>query len=135
MNRQNFISSRPVPSLSFDETVEEVTKQLETETLEERGYSRPQISEICMIIAEIYLRNPKGSVRIGGELLDTSIVQQVFRKLTADHVNLVLDNFSRTTALIRNKKQYLRAALYNSVFEMDSHFVNLVAHNSAGAGK
>lgn len=128
MNTKNFISSRGrVPSPSFDETVGEVTRQLEVECLESRGYNKPQILEICMIIAEIYMRNPNGSVRIGGELLDNSIVQQVYKKLAAEHIELVIDNFSRTTTVIHNKKQYIRTALYQSVFELEAHYANLYA--------
>lgn len=126
MNNTNSISSSGQVS-SFDETVGEVTRQLEVECLESRGYSKPQILEICMIIAEIYMRNPNGSVRIGKELLDNSIVQQVFKKLTADHVDMVMDNLSRITTVIHNKKQYIRTALYQSVFELEAHYANLFA--------
>lgn len=128
MNNTNSISSSGrVSSLSFDETVGEVTRQLEVECLESRGHSKPQILEICMIIAEIYMRNPNGSVRIGKELLDNSIVQQVYRKLTADHVDMVMDNLSRITTVIHNKKQYIRTALYQSAFELEVHYANLFA--------
>lgn len=126
MNNTNSISSSS-RVLSFDETVGEVTRQLEVECLESRGYSKPQILEICMIIAEIYMRNPNGSVRIGKELLDNSIVQQVYRKLTAEHVDMVMDNLSRITTVIHNKKQYIRTALYQSVFELEAHYANLFA--------
>lgn len=126
MNNTNSISSSGQVS-SFDETVGEVTRQLEVECLESRGYSKPQILEICMIIAEIYMRNPNGSVRIGKELLDNSIVQQVFKKLTAEHVDMVMDNLSRITTVIHNKKQYIRTALYQSVFELEAHYANLFA--------
>ena len=126
MNNRNSISSSGRVS-SFDETVGEVTRQLEVECLESRGYSKPQLLEICMIIAEIYMRNPNGSVRIGKELLDNSIVQQVYRKLTAEHVDMVMDNLSRITTVIHNKKQYIRTALYQSVFELEAHYANLFA--------
>lgn len=126
MNNTNSISSSS-RVLSFDETVGEVTRQLEVECLESRGYSKPQLLEICMIIAEIYMRNPNGSVRIGKELLDNSIVQQVYRKLTAEHVDMVMDNLSRITTVIHNKKQYIRTALYQSVFELEAHYANLFA--------
>lgn len=126
MNNKNSISSSS-RVLSFDETVGEVTRQLEVECLESRGYSKPQILEICMIIAEIYMRNPNGSVRIGKELLDNSIVQQVYRKLTAEHVDMVMDNLSHIKTVIHNKKQYIRTALYQSVFELEAHYANLFA--------
>lgn len=126
MNNTNSISSSS-RVLSFDETVGEVTRQLEVECLESRGYSKPQLLEICMIIAEIYMRNPNGSVRIGKELIDNSIVQQVYRKLTAEHVDMVMDNLSRITTVIHNKKQYIRTALYQSVFELEAHYANLFA--------
>lgn len=89
----------------------------------------PLIEEICLIIAEVLIL-PRGRLmRIRGQEIEVRIVQEVYGKLTHDHIELVADNFRKQTQLIRNKSAYLQTALYNSVFELHSHYTNLVKHD------
>lgn len=84
-----------------------------------------------MIIAEVYLMSPDTPLYISGEKLDGYIVQEVFREITASHAELVIRSFNSAAYLVRNKKLYLRTALYNSVFELEAHYANLVSHDRA----
>ncbi len=122
------VSSRP----SFREAIAEAEKQIELHAIDRYHESA---KEICFIIAEVYLMNPNAQIKISGELLDGYLVQQVFRELTCEHVRLVLDNFHNVTYLVMNKKAYLRAALYNSVFEFNAHYTNLVNHHMKEQGE
>lgn len=126
----------PVSSrLSFDETLDRVIGQLELEALADgNGNTPPMCTDICLIVTDVYMRNPKGSVIIGGELLDVETVQGIYRQLRAEHVQLVIDNFSKVTHEIKNKRQYLRTALYNSVLECNTHYENLYNAHFGGEG-
>jgi len=86
----------------------------------------PIFGELCLIIAEIALIDPTVTVKINGTDIDIWIVKEVYRSLTHEHLQLVYDNFNEVTHKIYNKKAYLRTALYNAAFEIDSHFTNLV---------
>lgn len=123
--------SRPVLSRpSLREAVSRAEEQIESFAFPE--HDRARVRELCFIIAEVYLMAPDAPIRISGENLDGYLVRQVFEELRNEHVRLVLDNFRSVTDVIKYKKAYLRAALYHSVFELESHYANLVNHNMAG---
>lgn len=91
-----------------------------------------QMRELCYIIAEVYIINPNSKVAISDETLDAYLVQEIFSELRYQHLELVLDNFNSKTELVKNKRAYLRTALYNSVFEYEAHYANLVKHDMEG---
>lgn len=129
-NTQNFedimsVLSRP----SFRDMIRHAEGQIEIQSFDEQDLA--QAHEICAIMAEISLMRMDIPVRIAGEPLDSTLVKQVFEEITAEHVRLVIRNFNGVTGLIRNKRAYLRTALYNSVFELESHYKNLVNHDFA----
>ncbi len=92
------------------------------------------LRELCYIIAEVYILDPDSRVKISDELLDAYLVQEIFGELTLEHLQLVRDNFMDRTEVVKNKRAYLRAALYNSVFEKEAHYTNLVNHDMRSGG-
>lgn len=84
---------------------------------------RELVHEICAIIAEAYMMDPARQMRISGEWLDVYVVQEVFGQITYEHVIQVLGDFSKLCCDIKNKKAYLRAMLYNSVFTLQASVV------------
>ncbi len=132
-NTQKLEDIMSVPSCpsrpSFRDAIRHAEAQIEIQSFDERDLA--QAHEICAIMAEISLMRMDIPVRIAGEPLDSTLVKQVFEEITAEHVQLVIRNFNGVTGLIRNKRAYLRTALYNSVFELESHYKNLVNHDFA----
>lgn len=127
--------SRPVTSRpSLFETLNAVKEQIEYQDFAKplpNGKKRvdPLIEEICLIIAEVLVIAPGRIMRIRGQEIEAGIVQEVYGKLSHEHIELVADNFKKQTRLIHNKSAYLQTALYNSVFEFHSHYTNLVAYD------
>ena len=122
--------SRP----SFSEAISRAERQVEYASIAwDRDRSTSELArELCMIMAEVYMMNPEHPIRISGEWLDGHVVQQVFGELTREHVEMVIEEFCRLTVDIRNKKMYLRTALYNSVFSISAHYANRVNHDIRG---
>lgn len=89
------------------------------------------VREVCMIIAEVYMMDSDMPIRISGEWLDGYVVQEIFGELRREHAEAVIDEFCRLVIDIRNKKAYLRTALYNIVFTLDAHYTNRVHHDMA----
>lgn len=118
-------SSRP----SFREAFRRAAQQVEL-NCSDVG-EKDALRELCYIIAEIYIIAPDSKVKISNEILDAYLVQEIFEKLTLEHLRLVHSNFHDQTGLIKNKRAYLRTALYNSVFEIEAHYTNLVKHDMA----
>ena len=113
--------------LSFREAFSRAAQQTELECAESSNMDF--MRELCYIIAEVYILDPDSKIKISDEILDAYLVQEIFRELTHQHLRLVADNFKEQTRLIKNKRAYLRAALYNSVFEFEAHYTNLVVHD------
>lgn len=120
--------SRP----SFREAFRRAAEQVELQCSE--PIEKDHLRELCYIIAEVYMFDPDSRIKISDEIIDAYLVQEIFEELELEHLRLVWANFSAQTRLIRNKRAYLRTALYNSVFELNAHFTNLVTHDLAGDG-
>lgn len=82
------------------------------------------VHELCAIMAEVYMMSPEQKIRISGEWLEVELVQSVFEELTGEHLEKVVENFSRQEIEIKNKKAYLRTMLYNSVFSLCADYRN-----------
>ncbi len=117
---------------SFREAISRAERQIcKTDILVDKRLDAGLVREVCMIIAEVYMMDPEKPIRISGEWLDGYLVQEVFRELGRDHAEAVLDEFCKLVIDIRNKKAYLRTALYNIVFTFDAHYTNRVNHDMA----
>ncbi len=90
------------------------------------GRDRAMAESLCMIMAEVYMMDPCGVILIAGERMEGYVVQEVFSEIGPEHAELVIENFKKETRLVKQKKLYLRTALYNAVFEYEAHFENLV---------
>ena len=90
----------------------------------QRNSIDPLYKELCFIMADVLAMDNSGSVKINGSLIPIRLVKDVYAMLRHDHVRLVFDNFHMVSYRVHNKKAYLRTALYNSFFEIESHYVN-----------
>lgn len=80
--------------------------------------------EIALIIAEVLRLPETAEIRIDGNKLPSSLVKEVFSMVEREHVENVMTAFRSAKYEIRHKKTYLRTALYNSVFEIESRVEN-----------
>lgn len=124
-------TSRPVMSRpSIFQTLAEVKKQVEYDcfgkTIKKTGkvIFDPLYEEICLIIAEVLVRPPESTMRIRGNMIETGIVQEVYRALTNEHVQMVYENFNAQASHVYKKSAYLQTALYNAVFELNANYTN-----------
>lgn len=113
----------PSVSQSFHSVLKNIREQIELECFPLN--TQAKANEITLIMAEILIMPEHATIRIESEDKPANVVQMIFRSITHEHVALVLENFSKITYPIFNKKAYLRTALYNSVFEFESHYTNL----------
>jgi len=106
--------------------LEQVMRQVEYRCLADLRFNRvdPFYKELCLIIAEVLVLDPVSIIKINGSNIYVHLVQEVFLRLQNDHVRLVFKNFHNVPTHVYNKKAYLRTALYNAVFEIESDSVN-----------
>ena len=121
-----YINNHPI-HLSVFEILHEIEEKCEVNCFYEAD--KPRAKEACLIIAEVMLLNPENEIRINGVLLSVAMVQDVYEKLTHEHIKYVLETISKCRYEIRNQKMYLRTALYNSVFQLENHYENEYRRN------
>ena len=116
----------PSTERSIHEMLEQVMCQVEYHCFADLRYKRtdPLYGELCLIIAEVLVLRQDYAIKINGLDLSVSMVQEIYSRLTNDHVRFVFNNFRNVTNRVYNKKAYLRTALYNSVFEIEASSVN-----------
>lgn len=122
------VSSRLVSSrLSYAQALEKAKEQINLDCFRETD--KPFASEILANIAEVFMLWDSTPVKIAGVQIDGYILKQIFEQLHEEHVQLVIDNFHKIDYIVNYKKAYIRTALYNSVFEIEAHYDNLVKHD------
>ena len=111
-----------VQSGGFISTLQRVKEQINIKYFV-REYEKDdvrQIIEFCNIIADVLTLPQNSLITLNGEQRQTSTIQEVYQQLDERHLETVLENFNRVPYKIKHPKTYLRAALYNSYFEIES---------------
>ena len=98
-----------------------------------KGIDRETLDEIVDLLVETVCSARK-SIRIAGDDYPAEVVKSRFLKLTASHIEYILDRMRENTTYVRNIKKYLLAALYNAPVTMDSYYTSLVNHDLYGSG-
>ncbi len=83
------------------------------------------------LIAEICC-SKRGTIRVGGENLPTSMVRDRLIKLNREHICYVLESLKKNTTLVKNVRAYTLASLYNSPVTIGQYYASLVSHDLAG---
>ena len=92
-------------------------------------FDPPQVDEIVELMLEVSL-NRSSVMKLGRDAeYPTAYVQERFEKLTATHIEQVLDSLVENTTLVRNTKAYILTALFNSISTVDSHYTMQVNHD------
>jgi len=109
---------------SIFQTLTAVYQQVGVEQFRQHGRIDPIYKECCLIIAEMYVKSPKGVTRINGQAAENFIVQEVYMELDGGHLQKVVEKFREQGHRIHNKKAYLQTSLYNVMFEFQAEVIN-----------
>ena len=120
------LKDSPCCGQSVFDMLEQVMRQVEYPCFADLRFHRidPLYKELCLIIAEVLVLDPVSIIKINGSNMYAHLVRDVFLRIQHDHVRLVFKNFHNVPTRVFNKKAYLRTALYNAVFEIESDSVN-----------
>ena len=99
---------------------EKIKHQIEYDWLREQFRAEP-IDELVEIMLEVAM-NRSPTIRIGRDAeYPTSYVQERFSKITAMHIERVMEGIADNRTQVRNTRAYLLASLFNSVSTLDNH--------------
>ena len=107
---------------SFGSLMTMIRQQIEAGAF--RREDQYQVEEIVRILAEMFVLPADVTVSIGGIKMPVAFVREIYGILEHDHVELVLQQYKKQTHAIRCPKSYLRTALYNAAFELESRVTN-----------
>lgn len=98
---------------------EKIKHQIEYDWLREQFRPEP-IDELVEIMLEVAM-NRSPTIRIGRDAeYPTSYVQERFSKITAMHIERVMEGIADNRTQVRNTRAYLLASLFNSVSTLDN---------------
>lgn len=107
---------------------ERIKHQIEYDWLREQ-FRQEQVDELLEIMVEVAM-NRSDTIRIGRDAAyPTQYVQERFQKITAMHVERVLDGIADNRTQVRNTKAYLLTSLFNSVSTIDNHYTMQYNHD------
>ena len=86
-----------------------------------QNYGKSKIDEIVELIVE-NVCFPKKSYYINNNEYPAEVVKSRLLKLNSSHIDYIFDCMKKNPSKIRNIKNYLIAALYNSFTTMDSYY-------------
>lgn len=111
---------------------EKIKHQIEYDWLREQFRAEP-IDELVEIMLEVAMnRNP--TIRIGRDAgYPTSYVQERFSKITAMHIERVMEGIADNRTQVRNTRAYLLASLFNSVSTLDNQCTMQYNYNLGGS--
>lgn len=81
------------------------------------GEEKEKAKLLVKIIAEVMMIDGDRDVNISGIPYKAECVQKNFSEVNEEDIKSVIDNLDRLRSEIRNKKTYLRTAIYNAVNE------------------
>ena len=107
---------------------ERIKHQIEYDWL--RGqFRQEQVDELLEIMLEVAM-NRSETIRIGRDAeYPTQYVQERFQKITAAHIERVLEGIADNRTQVWNTKAYLLAALFNSVSTIDHYYTMQYNHD------
>lgn len=111
---------------------EKIKHQIEYDWLREQFRAEP-IDELVEIMLEVAM-NRSPTIRIGRDAgYPTSYVQERFSKITAMHIECVMEGIADNRTQVRNTRAYLLASLFNSVSTLDNQCTMQYNYNLGGS--
>ena len=130
-NTQSVLPSEPEGLTDGWDVREEIREQIGYDYLL-TDCNRPALDELVEIMLEVAL-NKSQTIRLGREAeYPTAYVQDRFRRITAEHIEKVMDGIRENTTRVWNTKAYLMSSLFNSVSTTSNHYAMLVNHDMYG---
>lgn len=120
------------PSIRRMEEMEQIVREdICYDVLLVEGYAKDLLDELVAIMTEILCSRVK-TIRIGGNKLQTEVVQQRLQQLNILHIKYVMDSLQKNTSEVKNIKAYLMAALFNAPVTMGHYYQAAVNHDFYG---
>jgi hypothetical protein len=89
------------------------------------------VNNLIWVMMDVVMTHQPSTMKIGRETKTLENIKQVYWQLNDEHIRYVIHQFQSQRGRIKKKTAYLRAMLYNSLHELEAHFVNAVRADGA----
>ncbi len=120
----------PMDVMGYDEARERVTQNIDYDILCER-HPQERLDEIVDIASEA-LCTRRSTFNLGKDVYPYSLIRDRLLRLSASHIEYILDCIDSNTTEIRNIKPYLLKTLVNAPATMESYYTTKVNHDLHG---
>ena len=104
-----------------------IHENIDYDVLLER-YDKDRVDEYVQIMLDAICSQSK-SIRVVGGEYPSEVVKSRLLKLDSSHMEYVMDSMAKNTTKVRNIKNYILTALYNSIATIDTYYSALVNHD------
>ena len=91
-------------------------------------YNSDRLDEIVQLILDVLI-SMKRTFRIDSADCSAELVKSRLLKLGSEHIEYVLECMEKTTSKIKNIRNYMLTALFNSMSTIDSYYLTTVNHD------
>jgi len=127
----SYVDERWDGRIDLDTMRQEMREQIDYELIA-TPCNREKLNELVELMLEIAIHRAPTYRFSRNYQQPTELVQERFRQLTADHIQMVLDSLADNTTKIRNPKAYLLTALFNAPATIGNHYAMMVNHDMYG---
>lgn len=124
MNNRECCTSSPSVSPSFEDTLNEILDRAEFDECIATDPENGLYFDLCMIMTEIERKPDEHYMKINNSAISVAEIKSVLSFVRSAHLQQIAINYEKINYPIKNKKAYLTAALYNSVFELNAAITN-----------
>ena len=128
---RRYVDDRWDGRIDLDTMRQEIREQIDYELIATPS-NREKLNELVELMLEIAIHRAPTYRFSRNYEQPTELVQERFRQLTADHIQMVLDSLADNTTKIRNPKAYLLTALFNAPATIGNHYAMMVNHDMYG---
>ena len=109
-----------------------ISGNIELEILCER-YDNAFLDEIVELMTDVVCMKTD-FLLIGGAKVPQEVVKSRFLKLDSSHIEYLIESMKKNTTKVRNIKNYLLTALYNSYSTIEYYYLAEVNHDLMAGG-
>lgn len=111
----------------YRQTISMVKEQIDYDIIAERSLSKDILDDFYLCAVDMLTSK---STKVNGEHKPLAVIQSVLSRLTAFHMETIVDEFSKITEKIRNTSGYMKSMIYNACINLNADFHNTVKNDS-----
>ena len=108
------------PPAEYDSMADVVRDTVEYDVLIAKGIPRERLDEIVGLMTDVLMSRAE-TIRVNRQDVPCSVIKRRLLKLSAEHIEYVIEQVENQTGKIKNIRQYLITSLYNAASTYENY--------------